>query len=249
MKNKKLYIVALIMALVGGIMMLVAAIKVNFQLSQLNGDKNWQQKSDSFAPNVGKIAIDLDLADVILQPTEEKEIRAEYYESDETDYTFDIKNETLTIGIINSRKWWVPSFGTPDKTNKFVLFIPEDCIVDLDIITDLGSVEITDLTFKNVTVESDLGTIRTKDIIVEKDISLEVDLGDIRFERVDFASDATLKTDNGKIYAKMLLAKEEYNIEVDTDLGHANIENQDLGKERTVEAKTSLGNIDFEFSK
>lgn len=195
-------------------------------------------------------------ADVLLLPSENLETSVVCYEQKNMSHSVTVKDGTLTIEVIDTRKWY-EHIGINFASPKITVYIPQGEYGKLSVDVSTGDVEASsDFQFESVNISAITGDILIKNATVGA-LDLSVSTGDIIVESISCESDVKIKTSTGDakltditckniistgstgdVFLKNVVAAEK--ITIDRSTGDANFEACD-GAEIFV--KTSTGDV------
>ena len=150
-----------VVLIVGGAMVALGIVfsVLGFMVFRNSGFKNGSSKkpeqnvvviSDSFT-NIEVTEIS---DEVIIKPSEDGEVKVEYYDYDEIVHEVDVKGDTLTVkvkDIYGGEPWWTRiQFGfdleriinNSDYDTRTVIYLPEDSYGSLKVNTVSGEIEV-----------------------------------------------------------------------------------------------------------
>lgn len=203
--------------------------------------------------------------DVIIEASEDDEIKVVYYTSEKDAIIVD--DEGTELSLEKDVEWfmnWFSGWGTffNDEIFDLYLYIPTTLDYDIDIYTSNGTLTITDLdnikdldfdtsngrlTITNVLADDiNLGTSNggcyLTDVTVVNDLKIDTSNGRINLSNVT-ADTIEGDTSNGGIFATNLVSDD-----IDLDTSNGNIEVTIIGEkdDYEVDAETSNGDIDWD---
>ena len=150
---------------------------------------------------------------------------------------FRVENGVLTVDAGEMKGGVLIDLGTGDRSPYLEVYVPEGInIKNIDIDTDYGDVEISDISAGTVSINADSGDISmdrvsydTMNIISDygdiegrvlksKGLSIEADAGDIDLQG-EFYGNTNIKSDNGDTDIVTTLKEELYTLDLYTDFG------------------------------
>ena len=196
----------------GGVM---TVFKWNFaKLSTAKYETNDYQIDE----NYNDISIVTHTAHVALLPSENESARVECYEQKNVKHSVEVKDGTLVIEVVDTRKWYEYigiHFGAP----KVTVYLPAGEYGALSVKARTGGVEIAKaFSFESIDVSESTGDVKsyasaseslkiktsTGDIFVENvsagSLDLSVSTGAVKVSGVRCAGDVTLSVSTGKAY-------------------------------------------------
>ncbi|MBQ2066553.1 MAG: DUF4097 family beta strand repeat protein, partial [Clostridiales bacterium] len=212
-----------VVLIVGGAMV---ALGIVFSVLGFMVFRNTYRKDSSKAPEKKEVVISdsftnievSEISDeVIIKPSEDGEVRVEYYDYDEIVHDVDVKGDTLTVevkDIHGGEPWWTRiQFGfdleriinNSDYDTQTVIYLPEDSYGSLKVNTVSGEVEVPEkYAFNDVAINTTSGSI-TCDCTATGDIEIGTVSGEITFSSVNsnkFKASSTsgsVKLSNAKV--------------------------------------------------
>lgn len=189
-------IVGLILVLVGclffgGVMM---ALKWDFAKLSTN---TFQTKTHDVADTYSNISIVADTADITFVPTDDGTSKVVCYEEENLQHKVTVQNDTLTVQVVNEKKWY-EYIGVDMDSPAITVYMPVGTYSDLEITIDTGDVDIArDFTFESVYVTGSTGDVCCYAPATEV-IHIQNSTGDIDVKNV--STDAlVLITSTGKV--------------------------------------------------
>lgn len=129
------------------------------------------------------ISVNTNTADVILVPSENTERRVICREEKNIKHSVAVKEDTLVIDAVDTRKWYEHigiSFGKPQIT----VYLPQGEYDALSVKSSTGDVEIPkDFNFESIDISEDTGDV-TCYASVSQCIKIKTDTGNIRIENL-----------------------------------------------------------------
>ncbi len=206
-------IVASALLLSGVVMVFVGFASVGFdifELQRIDRVENTHRITESFE----NISINTDTAEVLLFAAEDDRCRVECVERENVYHTVTVENGTLTIRVVDERKWYEHIQIISQKMT-IMVYLPNAEYGALDISTDTGKIEVPgDYLFSSVALACDTGVIdcRAK---AQGNISLSTDTGAIRAEGT-LAKGLQIESDTGTVSLSHVTVQEEITVENDT---------------------------------
>ena len=268
-----------VVLIVGGAMVALGIVfsVLGFMVFRNAGFKNGSSKkpeqnvvviSDSFT----NIEVSEISDEVIIKPSEDGEVKVEYYDYDEIVHEVDVKGDTLTVkvkDIYGGEPWWTRiQFGfdleriinNSDYDTRTVIYLPEDSYGSLKVNTVSGEVEVPEkYAFNDVAINTTSGSI-TCDCTATGDIEIGTVSGEIILNDVESGSlntnsvsgdvmftnlttdDVNIDTTSGEV-SGTITGDHEY--DVDTVSGDISLPAAIKG-EAMVNISTVSGDVDIE---
>ena len=117
---------------------------------------------------------------------------------DGTEPSFKVKNNKLEIR--QKGKMDFNLFGNNNFDGKVTVTIPKGTVVDMELNLNMGSLNLSDMTFGDVNVDADMGGINFRNCVMQ-DITLQADMGSIELKECEF-KDGDLDANMGSITLK-----------------------------------------------
>lgn len=208
-------VIAAALILAGGMMFGCAMTMINWDFAKLSTDK-YETREYEITDEFQTISVLADTADVVFVPTEDTECRVVCYEQTNVSHAVAVKDGTLTVEVIDTRKWY-EHIGFNFKTPKVKVYMPKGEYAALTVKTDTGNVNVSgefhfetiDATVSTGNVDcfaSSSGQIRIKAStgnISLQDVSagsldLAVSTGRVLMIRTNCATDINIKVSTGE---------------------------------------------------
>lgn len=187
-------IVAGTLILLGCILIGGALLMVNCDFSKLSTTK-YETNEYSINEEIKNIIIKGNTADILFVPAENASVRC--YERKNAKHEVKIVDGTLTIRLVDNRKWYEYigiTFGTP----KITVSLPEGAYHSLSITSSTGDVVIpTDFGFRSIDVSLSTGEV-TCSASADETLKLKTGTGSIRIAELT-AGMLDLSVSTGKI--------------------------------------------------
>ncbi|MBQ7337083.1 MAG: DUF4097 family beta strand repeat protein [Clostridia bacterium] len=214
---KIMMIVALALILAGGVLLLGGCVIFGAESFE-HGAQEYREKTyDMTEQSFENIWVQTNVADVSLLPSTDDHCRVVCYESNKMYHTVEVKNGTLVIRAVDSRKWY-DHIGLIFEDMKVTIYLPASDYATLQVDTDTGKITVpSGFAFSSVTLESDTGAvefgatsrgtmhlctdtgaIRMSDAAAQR-LQVESDTGSIRAERLTVTETMVLESDTGSI--------------------------------------------------
>lgn len=176
---KYFLLVAISLIIIGGLIFVIAAGSMDWQLDKLFNGYTEETVTD-ISESFNEIVINTTTADINILPCEMGECKVVVNEVRKVGYDTSIENGILKINRVDERKWYERIFST--GRNSLTLYIPSGEYESLVINESTGNIVIAEtLTFG--TVEITLSTGNTSfNASVSKSLSIKGSTGDVRIE-------------------------------------------------------------------
>ena len=159
------------------------------------------------------ISLNTDEADVTVLPSDDEKCRVICKEKNNQKHEVTISDKTLSINMINSRKWYnyIFSFGS----QKIDIYIPESEYENLSINDNTGDIEIgKDFSFASINIKVNTGDVKNYASVVGK-IVIDGGTSDIYVENVS-ADSLECYNSTGDIHISSVTLKNELKIDGST---------------------------------
>ena len=210
---KKWLWIALSLICVGTIIFLGALIGLKGDLSNLSAS-NFETNRYEITKEYKNISVVTNTADVRLMASEDGKTWVECYEQENAKHTVTVKDNTLTVEIVDKRKWY-EFIGITWSTPKITVCIPQGEYEALSIASDTGDMEISkSILFKSIDLTDDTGDI-TNYATATESVKIKTATGDIRIENAS-AGAMELSVSTGKIYVVSVSCAGNASVKVST---------------------------------
>ncbi|MBR6646543.1 MAG: DUF4097 family beta strand repeat protein [Clostridia bacterium] len=216
-KNGKiLLILASVLTIVGflGFMLIMTIRGWDFStLSTEDFETNTYNVSEKF----DKISIDVSITDINFVLVEDESCSVVCKETEKLSHSVSVKDDTLVIRMIDKRKWY-DNIGINIGSYEMTVYLNENeyksmkietntgdvkiksltAYDDIDVKTDTGDINLTDISCTNLETKTDTGDITLKRVIAEGEFDIKSDTGDVQFSDSD-AEELYAETDTGDV--------------------------------------------------
>lgn len=192
----------------GGMMM---ALKWNFiKLSTSRYETNEYTIKEAYQ----NISIVADTADVIFVPSETAETEVTCYEQNNVKHSVAVKNGTLVIEVIDTRRWY-EYIGINFDTPKITVYLPQSGYNTLSVKLDTGDVVVpVAFKFASVDITGSTGDV-TFSASVAGTAAIKTSTGDIRVENVSVGA-LDLSVSTGKVTVSGVTCEGDVTLRVST---------------------------------
>ncbi|MDO4742667.1 MAG: DUF4097 family beta strand repeat-containing protein [bacterium] len=212
-KTKTWIIIASCFVLIGSIIFggVMAILKWDFtRLSTNKYETNKHEISEGFKA----ISINTDTADIVFVPSENAENAVECYEQKNLKHSVAVKDDTLIIEKVDTRKWY-EHIGVFFETPKITVYIPQGEYGSISVKSSTGDVEIPkEFRFESVDISQSTGDV-TSYASVSDVVKIKTSTGNIRVENIS-AGALDLSVSTGQIMISDVICKGNVNISVST---------------------------------
>ena len=215
-RTKGWLIIAASLVLIGSIIFagVMTVLKWDFtKLSTFEAETNEYEIGEVY----NNISIISQTADIVFAPSESEKSKVVCYEQTNMKHSVSVKENTLTIKLEDTRKWY-DHIGIFFKTPKITVYIPKGEYGNLSVMSTTGDVEITkDYKFKSIDISESTGDISCYASALEN-VKIKTSTGDIRVDNVSVGS-LELSVSTGKVTVSG--ANCEGNVTVNVSTGKA----------------------------
>lgn len=210
--------VALTLSLVGCIMFagVMTALKWDFaKLSTAKYETNTYPLTESFSG----ILINADTADIVLTASDDGICSVVCYEAQYAKHSVSVKEDTLVIDVIDTRKWY-EYIGINFDTPKITVFVPQGNYGALSINGSTGDMQIPkDFAFESIDILTSTGDI-TNNASASGHVQLNASTGSIYVQDISAAA-LDLSVSTGKVDVTGVTC--EGNVKLQASTGKANL--------------------------
>ncbi len=173
-------------------------------------------ETNAYAINEGfqNISIVTDTADIVFAPSETAKSSVVCYEQKNVRHSVTVKDGTLVIEVVNTKKWYDYigiTFGTP----KITVSVPQREYGALSVKSGTGDVKIPkDFTFESIDIAESTGDV-TSAASASDLIKIKTSTGDIRVENAS-AGALDLSVSTGKVTVSNVTCEGDMKIRVST---------------------------------
>ena len=160
---------------------------------------NYETNSYEVKEEFSKIDVDTDTADIAFVPSDDGTCRVVCYEKANESHSVEVQNGTLTVKVLDNRKWY-DYINIGIDSPKITVYLPKAEYSSLVIKEDTGDIEIAkDFEFESIDVSLDTGNVKCYASATET-IKITASTGDVYAEGIS-AGSIDLKTSTGDITA------------------------------------------------
>ena len=165
-------------------------------------------------------------------PSEDDQIRIDYYESPKEAYNISTADSgTLTMTSVSNKNWTVYIGGSaPIDKRTITLYIPDSLVSSLTLGTTNENISVAPLT-------------------VTKDVTLTTNGGDILLDELSVGHTTAIQTKNGNINGTIIGSYDDYTISCEIKKGESNLPSQKDGGKKVLSVSNNNGDIHIEFVK
>lgn len=234
-RTKIWLITAALLVLIGCIIFGGVMSMLKWDFTKLSTDK-YQNNEYKIYKDYQNISIITDTADIAFVPCESQTPFVSCYEQKNNMHSVSVKDGTLEIEILDTRKWY-EYIGINFRTPKITVFIPKGEYGTLSVKASTGNVEIpTEFKFKSIDVSVSTGDVKSCASSSE-DVKIKTTTGNICIEDASVGSlDLTAST--GKLSVSDVACHD--GIEISVSTGKAYLSNIRC---KSLASSGSSGNI------
>ena len=169
------------------------------------------------------------------------EYRLEITKDFPDDVRYEVRDGVLSLKTTGKNKWNFVGFHlfSSTKKNLITITIPSEQSLEKEkILLNMGSVELTGITGGKADIELDMGSVTMQDCTLE-DVDLSAEMGSITIQSLS-VRDLNAEADMGSI---TLSDCEVENLDADADMGSINLSLTGSKEEYTMELKTDMGSV------
>jgi len=213
-KNTKIWLIIAASCILLGIIIFGSVMTIlKWDFTQLSTN-TFETKNHKINEDFKSISINTDTAEIKLVPSESSESSAECYEQNNLKHSVEVKDGTLVIQVVDTRKWYEYigiNFGSP----KITVYIPQGNYGALQIKSSTGGVEIPkDFVFESISITESTGDVKCY-ASAEKAVMITTSTGDISVENISAAS-LSLSVSTGKLTVSDVNCEGDVSIDVST---------------------------------
>ncbi len=206
-------IAATVLVVIGALLFVGVMMVCNWDFTRLSTVK-YETTDFEADQNFSKISINTDTADIVFLPSADNICRVFCYEQENRKHSVSIENDTLTVNLIDGRKWYEYigiSFGTP----KITVYLSKGQYYALSVQESTGDIEIpVDLKFENIDIQTSTGNV-TNLAYASGSVNIKTSTGDICVKNAN-VENMDLSVSTGRITAENIACKGNVKITVST---------------------------------
>ena len=206
-------LIAVALVLGGAILFGGVMISVNWNFGKLS-TVAYETNEYSIHEVYQNISVVTDTADVVFLPADEAECRVVCHEQSRAKHTVSVRDGTLVIELVDTRKWY-EYIGVNFDTDKVTVWVPSKVSGNLSLRADTGDVEISEaLRFASMDVSVSTGNVHNR-ASVAQEMKIRATTGDISVEAVS-AGSMMLSVTTGKVTVSDVKCTGEVSVGVST---------------------------------
>lgn len=163
------------------------------KLSTVTYETNTYELTDNYK----NISIVTTTADILFVPSDDGESKVVCYEEKNLSHKVTVQNDTLTVWVVNEKKWYEyigTNFGTP----KITVYMPPGTYAALNVKSNTGDVEIPkEFAFESMDIEESTGDVINR-ASASDGIKIKTTTGNIQVENIS-ADTLNLTVSTGRV--------------------------------------------------
>lgn len=177
-------IIATSLIAVGATIFIIAMSLVGWDFTKLSTVK-FETTSYTIDEEFKNISIETSVADIQFAISDDGECKVVCYEPENMKHTVEVKTDTLTINVIDNRKWY-NHIGISMGSSKITIYLPKkDYASAINIETSTGDINVDELFVDSIDFNTSTGDIRISNVICSENISINVSTGDVKLNDVN----------------------------------------------------------------
>ncbi len=194
-KTKTWLVIAAFLAVIGGVIFGGVMMKLEWDFTKLS-TVEYVSNDYEITENYRNITIVTDTADVVFAPSETATSSVVCYEQKNMVHTVAVRDGTLFIEIVDTRKWYEYigiAFGSPQIT----VYMPQGEYGVLSVKSSTGDVTSDAFSWQEIKINTSTGNIRVENASVEM-LDLSVSTGKVTVTDVTCEGDVKINVSTGK---------------------------------------------------
>lgn len=238
-KKTKIWLITATFLLLTGCVIFGGVMTVyKWDFSKLSTNKYETNKYD-INDNFKNISVNVKTADIVFVPSENAKAEVVCHEQDNAKHEVSVINDTLTIKLVDERKWY-EYIGINFRTPKITVYLPQGEYGNLNIDSSTGDTKIpSNHTYNSIDISASTGDVECRASALES-IKIKLNTGDIDIENIT-AENVDLTVTTGEIELKEVSCK---NLSSNGSTGHITLKNV-IAKEKFA-IERSTGDVKFE---
>lgn len=235
-KTTKIWLIIATTLLLTGCIIFGGVMTVHkWDFSKLSTNKYETNKYD-ITDNFKNISVNVKTADIVFVASEKAKTEVVCYEQDNANHEVSVDNDTLTIKLVDERKWY-EHIGINFRTPKITVYLPQGEYGNLTVSASTGDIDIKNLSAENINLTVTTGEIEAKSITCNGDFKTTVSTGEVELKDVS-CKNLSSNGNTGDITLKDVIAEEKFAIERST--GDVKFERCDANE---IFVKTDTGDV------
>ena len=213
-KSVKIWlIIAASLILLGGLAFAGGMTMLKWDFTKLTTSK-YETNHYTVSQEFKEFSIHTNTADIEFMPSEDESYRVVCYEQKNLKHAVEVKDGTLSIEVLDTRKWYEYisiNVGSP----KITVYLPQGEYGALSIRSDTGDVKISkDFSFRSMDIAEDTGDVTNHASVLEL-LKIKTTTGNICVEN-SFAGTMALSVSTGNVTVSNVSCKGDVSVEVST---------------------------------
>lgn len=233
--TKRWLIIATFLLLTGCVIFGGVMTVYKWDFSKLSTNKYETNKYD-INDNFKNISVNVKTADIVFVASEKAKTEVVCFEQDNANHEVSVDNDTLTIKLVDERKWY-EYIGINFRTPKITVYLPQGEYGNLTVSASTGDIDIKNLSAENINLTVTTGEIEAKSITCNGDFKTTVSTGEVELKDVS-CKNLSSNGNTGDITLKDVIAEEKFAIERST--GDVKFERCDANE---IFVKTDTGDV------
>ena len=178
------------------------------------GSSNYKTNIHEVNEAFQNISIKTDTADIAFVLSDDEMCKVVCYEDQKNSHFVGVQNDTLTINLLNDKKWY-DYVGINFANPKITVYLSQSKYLSLAIEESTGDIEISkDLEFKNIDISLSTGDVMCYASALE-DIKITTSTGDINLESIR-ATSLNLCVSTGRVNILDVTCEKDITIKLST---------------------------------
>ncbi len=198
-------LIGLALCVIGIAIMMKTLIGVGFDVDAFSNESyvtNTYDLEDSFSD----LVVLGNAENVILIPSKDSVCHITLLEEEKALHQVSVENDTLTIRSRNDKEWYEHVWFLTQRPS-ITIALPKKVYEKMMIETNVGDVELTELSCKELFVTKNTGDVTLERVIASEGLYVKNDTGDIEFEECD-AAIISMETATGDMEGTLLTGKQ-----------------------------------------
>ena len=213
-KKTKIWLITATFLLLTGCVIFGGVMTVyKWDFSKLSTNKYETNKYD-INDNFKNISVNVKTADIVFVPSENAKAEVVCHEQDNAKHEVSVINDTLTIKLVDERKWY-EYIGINFRTPKITVYLPQGEYGNLTISSSTGDINIENISAENINLTVSTGEIEAKSITCNGDFKTKVSTGEVELKNIS-CKNLSSNGNTGHISLKDVIAEEKLTIERST---------------------------------
>lgn len=223
---------------------LIYAICSGGNLSFFRNDKSQVVFDENFeSAGVSKVTVSTSFGNVNIKQSSSDKIRVYTKDGNEEFFSAVRNNGVLTIEnkpVKQGRIKPYSLFGNRNLPSDIDIYIPENCLNEIEISSDFGNVNIDSLNNVSLRVDCSMGNIEAD--YLSGDFDVNTDMGNVEIDKINIIKDSSASSSMGNIEIE---STNDIRVDYDTSMGDCDIEHNNPSSSVTLKAKTSMGDVEI----